>query len=97
MTTLTVGFRLGNDTISRQVTVLVTAAGVLHRAHGLYGKPARLSRPAPSYALTTRTSAFEGETPLARPLADLRQYHASYTKKGYARALIPPGVARLDV
>ncbi len=38
MTTLVVGFRLGNDTTSRQVTALVTESGVLHRAQGLYGK-----------------------------------------------------------
>ncbi len=38
MATLVVGFRLGNDTSSRQVTVLVTQVGVLRRAHGLYGK-----------------------------------------------------------
>ncbi|MFI5705274.1 hypothetical protein ACIA78_35190 [Streptomyces xanthochromogenes] len=95
--TLTVGFRLGNDTTSRQVTVLVTEAGVLHRAHGLYGKPARLSTPEPSRTLTNRIPAFKGETPLARPLANLRAYHASYTKKGYARTLIPPTTVRLDV
>ncbi|MFJ2559272.1 MULTISPECIES: hypothetical protein [unclassified Streptomyces] len=97
MTTLTVGFRLGNDTVSRQVTVLVTETGVLHRAHGLYGKQPRLSAPEPSIALTTRNPNFEGENPLARPIADLRRHHASYTTKGYTRALIPPAVVRLDV
>ncbi|GGV18964.1 hypothetical protein GCM10010275_70700 [Streptomyces litmocidini] len=32
--TLTVGFRLGNGTTARQVTVLVTQSGVLHRVQG---------------------------------------------------------------
>ncbi|MGW1767241.1 hypothetical protein ACWCQL_24635 [Streptomyces sp. NPDC002073] len=97
MATLVVGFRLGNDTTGRQVTVLVTARGVMHRTHGLYGKPARLSTPEPSIALTTRSPFFAGEHPLARPLADLRERHASSAKKGFTRALIPPAVVRLDV
>ncbi|WP_237324473.1 hypothetical protein [Streptomyces sp. CBMAI 2042] len=96
MTTLVVGFRLGNDASSRQVTVLVTESGVLHRAHGMYGRLSRLSKPEPSRVLYSRT-LFEGEHPLARPIAGLREYHIGYTKKGYSRALVPPAVVRLDV
>ncbi|WP_031014012.1 hypothetical protein [Streptomyces sp. NRRL F-5727] len=95
--TLTVGFRLGNDTLTRQVTVLVTESGVLHRAQGLYGKLPRIAPPVPSVALTTPLPDFRGENPLARPIADLRQQHASYTRKGYDRILIPPSVVRVDV
>ncbi|MFD8009501.1 hypothetical protein [Streptomyces sp. NPDC059762] len=95
--TLTVGFRLGNDTLTRQVTVLVTESGVLHRAQGLYGKLPRVSPPVPSVALTTSLPDFRGENPLARPIADLRLQHASYTRKGYDRTLIPPSVVRVDV
>ncbi|WP_338676828.1 hypothetical protein V1460_30540 [Streptomyces sp. SCSIO 30461] len=96
MATLVVGFRLGNDTTSRQVTVLVTESGVLHRAQGIYGKLPRLSRPEPSVALS-RNSLFKGENPLASPIAALRERHTDYTKKGYSRALIPPAVVRLDL
>lgn len=97
MRTLVVGFRLGKDATSRQVTVLVTESGVMHRAHGPYGKLARLSAPEASLALTTPGRRFEGEQPLARPIAKLREHHATYTKKGYTRALIPPAVVRLAV
>ncbi|GGV18980.1 hypothetical protein GCM10010275_70730 [Streptomyces litmocidini] len=40
--------------------------------------------------------AFQGEHPLARPIADLRRYHAAYTTNGYTRILTPPTVVRLD-
>ncbi|CAM5286666.1 hypothetical protein SMICM304S_09493 [Streptomyces microflavus] len=86
MTTLVVGFRLGNDASSRQVTVLVTESGVLHRAHGTYGRLPRLSKPEPSRVLYSRT-LFEGEHPLARPIAGLREHHVGYTKKGYSLGL----------
>ncbi|MGW8765125.1 hypothetical protein ACWGN5_21740 [Streptomyces sp. NPDC055815] len=95
--TLTVGYRLGNDTAGRQVTVLVTETGVLHRAQGLYGKLPTVSPPMPSPVLTARVPGFEGESPLARPIAQLRSQHALYTRKGYTRALILPVVVRLDV
>ncbi|MEV7160875.1 hypothetical protein AB0N60_02020 [Streptomyces microflavus] len=78
------------------MTVLVTESGVLHRAHGTYGKLPRLSKPEPSRVLYSRT-LFEGEHPLARPIAGLREHHVGYTKKGYSRALVPPAVVRLDV
>ncbi|WP_435059748.1 hypothetical protein [Streptomyces sp. bgisy060] len=93
---LVVGFRLGNDTTTRQVTVLVTETGVLHRAQGLYGKLARLSRPERSPAVNNPIRSFQGEHPLARPIADLRRHHASYMKNGYTRILVPPAVLRLD-
>ncbi|MFJ5098959.1 hypothetical protein [Streptomyces sp. NPDC088557] len=95
--TLTVGFRLGNDTTARQVTALVTEGGYLHRAQGLYGKLPRLSRPERSRAVDSRNPSFRGEHPLARPIADLRRHHTEYTKKGYTRVLIPPAVVRLDL
>ncbi|MEW2498535.1 hypothetical protein AB0942_34135 [Streptomyces nodosus] len=97
MTTLVVGFRLGNDTTGRQATVLVTESGVLHRAQGICGKRPRFSQPEPSIALTSRNPAFKGEHPLARPIGKLREHHAGYTKKGYSSALIPPTVVRLNV
>ncbi|MET8981440.1 hypothetical protein ABZX85_38175 [Streptomyces sp. NPDC004539] len=97
MTTLVVGFRLGNDTTSWQVTVLVTESGVLHRGYGMYGKPPRLSKPQPSRALDSRVLLAAREHPLTRPIVDLRKYHAGYLKKGYSRTLIPPAVVRLDV
>ena len=94
--TLTVGFRLGNDTTTRQVTALVTQSGYLHRAQGIYGKLARLSRPERSPAVNNPIPAFQGEHPLARPIANLRRHHATYTKNGYTRILIPPAVVHLD-
>ncbi|MFI8423637.1 hypothetical protein [Streptomyces sp. NPDC085479] len=94
--TLTVGFRLGNDTTTRQVTVLVTQSGYLHRAQGVYGKLARLSRPERSPAVNNPIPSFQGEHPLARPIADLRRHHAAYTTNGYTRILIPPAVVRLN-
>ncbi|WP_409062457.1 hypothetical protein [Streptomyces sp. SYP-A7185] len=97
MTTLVVGFRLGNDTTGRQMTALVTETGVLHRAQGIYGKPSRLSRPEPSHALTTPIAALRGEHPLARPIASLREHHARYKAKGYARTLVPPSSVSLDI
>lgn len=97
MATLVVGFRLGNDATSRQITALVTETGVLHRAQGPYGKPARLSRPEPSFASTTNNELFKGEHHLACPIANLRRLHASCTKKGFTRTLIPPAFVRLDV
>ncbi|MEU8699957.1 hypothetical protein AB0C61_20250 [Streptomyces sp. NPDC048680] len=97
MRTLVVGFRLGNDTTSRQVTALVTESGVLHRAQGVYGKLPRFARPEPSHALTTPIPAFQGEHPLARPIASLREHHARFKAKGYIRALIPPASVRLDI
>lgn len=96
MTTWVVGYRLGDDASSRQVTALVTESGVLHRAHGTYGKLPRLSKPQPSPALYSRT-LFEGEHPLARPIAELRKHYADHTKRGYSRALVPPAVVRLDM
>ncbi|MEU7031410.1 hypothetical protein AB0A60_32540 [Streptomyces sp. NPDC046275] len=93
--TLIVGFRLGNDTTTRQVTILVTQSGVLHRAQGLYGKPARLSRPEES-PVKGGSPLLAGEHPLARPIAHLRRHHATYTKNGYTRILVPPAVVRLE-
>ncbi|MFF2231196.1 hypothetical protein [Streptomyces anulatus] len=95
--TLTVGFWLGNDSTTRQVTVLVTKGGCLYRAQGLYGKLPRLSRPELSPAVKCRLPSFRGEHPLARPIADLRSHHTAYTKKGYTRVLIPPSVVHLDL
>ncbi|MCJ0875444.1 hypothetical protein [Streptomyces sp. AP-93] len=40
-----VGFRLGRTATGRQVTVLLTESGVLHRSHGLYGQPPKLDTP----------------------------------------------------
>ncbi|MCY0922836.1 hypothetical protein OS965_32630 [Streptomyces sp. H27-G5] len=95
MVMLVVGYRLGNDATTRQATALVTESGTTFRAHGLYGKLARVSRPEPSMALESPLR--KGENPLARPIANLRAHHAAYTKKGFTRALIPPAAVRLDL
>lgn len=92
---LVVGYRLGNDSTARQATALVTETGTLYRAHGLYGKLVRVSRPEPSMALMSPLR--EGEHPLARPIADLRAHYSAYAKKGYTRTLIPPAAVRLDL
>lgn len=98
MPTTVVGFRLGNDESCRQVTVLVTESGVLHRSHGGYGRLPRMSRPVPSPRPAHPGSAGpRGESPLARPVATLRELHCSYTKKGYSRALVPPACVRLEL
>ncbi|MEU8435461.1 hypothetical protein AB0F18_21600 [Streptomyces sp. NPDC029216] len=95
MAMLVVGYRLANDVATRQVTALVTETGTMYRAHGLYGKHAQISKPEPSVALLSPVRA--GENPLARPIADLRTHHVTYTKKGFTRALIPPAAVRLDL
>ncbi|MFB7919532.1 hypothetical protein [Streptomyces sp. NPDC056061] len=98
MPTQVVGFRLGNDTTGRQVTILVSESGVLYRSHGLYGRPAKLAHPEVPHALAhPNVSLFQGEHPLSRPIADLRNHHTAYTQKGYTRALIPPGAVTLPV
>ncbi|WP_181160338.1 hypothetical protein [Streptomyces solincola] len=95
--TLTVAFRLGNDAVTRQVTVLVTEGGYLHRAQGRYGRSPRMSNPEPSPAVHLNSIASSrGEHPLARPIANLRQHHTAYTNMGYTRILIPPSVVRLE-
>ncbi|MCX5103591.1 hypothetical protein OG305_29970 [Streptomyces sp. NBC_00439] len=98
MPTRVVGFRLGNDITSRQVTVLVSQSGVLYRSHGPYGRPARLAVPEIPHVLShPHLSHFRGEHPLSRSIAGLRNHHSDYTEKGYSRALIPPNAVVLPV
>ncbi|MFJ5726068.1 hypothetical protein [Streptomyces sp. NPDC093149] len=92
------GFRLGNDITSRQVTMLVSQSGVLYRSHGLYGRLARLAAPQIPHVLAhPNMTHFRGEHPLSRSIADLRIYHRGYTEKGYSRALVPPAVVVLPI
>lgn len=87
MTTTVVGFRLGRDDQARQVTVIVTEAGVLHRSHGAYGAPSRLSKPNPPVVK---------ENPVHRQILQLRATYAEYARKGYIREIIPPACVRLE-
>ena len=88
MPVVVVGFRVGSDAISRQVTMLLTGTGVLHVAHGSYGARSRLSRP---------SAPVVRESPVPRQVMHLREVHAKYRRKGYTRVLIPPVCLRLNV
>ncbi|MCX5199337.1 hypothetical protein OOK31_36615 [Streptomyces sp. NBC_00249] len=98
MPTTVVGFQLGNDDKHRQVTVVLTATGVLHRAHGAPGRLPRMPRPDVPFQLTHPDRGWaKTESPLARPILSLRELHTSWTKKGYTHPLVPPACVRLDV
>lgn len=98
MPTTVVGFRLGNAVTSRQVTVLVTETGVLHRAHGGYGQPPKLDPPKlPLRYLHPDLAWMKGEHMLTGPISALRDHHATATKKGYTQVLIAPACVRLDL
>src|SRR5882757_514276 len=86
MATTVVGFRLGAAERDQQVTIVVTEKGLLHRAHGRYGKQGRVSRPSPPV----------GENPVHARVGDLRAQYASYRNRGY-KELIGPASVQLDV
>ncbi|MFJ5637627.1 hypothetical protein ACIQF5_33980 [Streptomyces goshikiensis] len=98
MPTTVVGFRLGHAVTSRQVTVLVTETGVLHRSHGAYGQPPRLDPPRlPPRYLHPDLPWMKGEHILTGPITALRDHHAKATKKGYAQVLTAPACVRLNL
>ncbi|MGT2532413.1 hypothetical protein ACU4GG_39120 [Streptomyces nojiriensis] len=98
MPTVVVGFRLGHTVTSRQVTVLVTESGVLHRSHGSYGQPPTLEPPkAPLRSADPDLPWMKGEHILTRPISRLRELHATAKEKGYTQVLIAPACVRLDV
>ncbi|MFD8978714.1 hypothetical protein [Streptomyces sp. NPDC059564] len=88
MATTVVGFRLGSDKRGRQVTLLLTGAGVLHRGNGLYGMTPQLSKPAVPVAGVD-------PHPVPRQAARLREVHAQLIKDGYTRVLIAPACIQL--
>ncbi|MFJ6794971.1 hypothetical protein [Streptomyces sp. NPDC091268] len=97
-TTLVVGFRLGNEESGRQLTVLLTEAGVLHRSHGAYGQRPRLDPPRPPLRYLHPASPWlQGEHLLTAPISALREQYAVTTKRGYKEVLIPPACVRLAV
>ncbi|MGW8378875.1 hypothetical protein [Streptomyces sp. ODS28] len=87
MPTTVVGFRLGDDTRSRQTTLLVTENGLLHHAHGVYGHRGTCSRP----------RVPTGEHPVRTHIAALRRSHDKALRAGHTRVLIPPASIRLDL
>lgn len=89
MATTVVGFRLGSDERGRQVTLLLTAAGVLHRGHGLYGTNPLLSKPEVPVAEVD-------PHPVPRQAAKLREAHAQLIKDGYTRVLTAPTCIQLE-
>ncbi|MET9852186.1 hypothetical protein ABZY57_04440 [Streptomyces sp. NPDC006450] len=98
MPTMVVGFRLGKAATSRQVTVLFTESGVLHRSHGVYGQPPKLDAPKlPLRYLHPGLPWIQGEQVLTGPISALRGHHATALKNGYDEVLIPPACVRLDV
>ncbi|MER5757711.1 hypothetical protein [Streptomyces sp. NPDC002082] len=87
MPTTVVGFRLGKSATGRQVTVLVTESGVLHRSHGVYGQPPKLDIPAlPFRYLRPDMPWPEGEHVLTAPIQKLRGHHATALKEGTTRS-----------
>lgn len=89
MPTTVVGFRLRSDRQGRQVTVVLTQAGVLHRCNGPMGaapKPVKPSVPVPG-----------DPYPVPRQATRLREIHAELTKKSYGRVLVAPACVRLEV
>ncbi|MFD6184887.1 hypothetical protein [Streptomyces goshikiensis] len=98
MPTTVVGFRPGNAVTSRQVTVLVTETGVLHRAHGGYGQPPKPDPPKlPPRYLHPNLAWMKGEHMLTSPISALRDHHTTATKEGYTQVLIAPACVRLDL
>ncbi|MFE4634859.1 hypothetical protein ACFRJ1_15990 [Streptomyces sp. NPDC056773] len=98
MSTTVVGFRLGKAATSRQVTVLVTQSGVLHRSHGVYGQPPKLEKPKlPLRYLRPDLPWMQGEHVLTGPISALRGHHATALKNGYGEVLVPPACVLLDV
>ncbi|MFE2163704.1 hypothetical protein ACFXB3_01260 [Streptomyces sp. NPDC059447] len=98
MPTVVVGFRLGHTVTSRQVTVLVTETGVLHRSHGPYGQPPQLDPPKiPLRSADPDLPWMKREHILTGPISRLRELHATATEKGYTQVLIAPACVRLDV
>ncbi|MFI5642042.1 hypothetical protein ACIA8H_32110 [Streptomyces goshikiensis] len=69
MPTIVVGFRLSNPVTSRQITVIVTESGVLHRSHGQYARPPKLNRPKAPVPLPSMAAG--------RAHADLRDLRGS--------------------
>ncbi|WP_407842147.1 hypothetical protein ACE1OC_43130 (plasmid) [Streptomyces sp. DSM 116496] len=98
MPTTVVGFRLGKAATGRQVTVLVTESGVLHRSHGVYGQPPKLDTPKlPLRYLRPDLPWMQGEHVLTGPISALRGHHATAMKNGYDKVLVPPACVRLEV
>lgn len=98
MPVIAVGFRLGRAVTGRQLTVLLTESGVLHRSHGVYGQPPRLDPPQlPLRHLHPGLSWMKGEHILTGPISALRDHHDAATKRGYTEVLIAPACVRLDV
>ncbi|MCX4775578.1 hypothetical protein [Streptomyces sp. NBC_01264] len=98
MPMIAVGFRLGRAVTGRQVTVLLTESGVLHRSHGLYGQPSKLDLPKlPLRHLHPDLSWRKGEHILTGPISSLRDHHVTATERGYTEVLIAPACVRLDV
>ncbi|MFE4258199.1 hypothetical protein [Streptomyces sp. NPDC056883] len=98
MAMIVVGFRLGRAATGRQVTVLLTESGVLHRSHGVYGQPPKLDPPKlPLRYLHPDLSWMKGEHILTGPISSLRDLHVAATKRGYTEVLIAPACVRLDV
>ncbi|MCY0929442.1 hypothetical protein OTB20_25230 [Streptomyces sp. H27-H1] len=89
MPTTVMGFRLGCDERGRQVTVVLTEAGVLHRCNGPMGLAAKPAKPGVPPSVDPH--------PVPRQAAKLRKIHADLTSKGYTRALIPPACVRLEI
>ncbi|MFI6642676.1 hypothetical protein [Streptomyces sp. NPDC050504] len=87
MATTVVGFGLGDDAKSRQMTVLVTQTGVRHLARGPYGPRCTLSVPCPP----------SGRNPVHAQISNLRAEHSLYVRRGYTRVLIPPACVSVDV
>ncbi|MFJ7265540.1 hypothetical protein ACIQV3_02530 [Streptomyces sp. NPDC099050] len=98
MPMIAVGFRLGRAVTGRQVTVLLTESGVLHRSHGAYGQPPELEPPKlPLRRPRSGQSWRDGEHILAGPISALREHHGTATDRGYTEVLIAPACVRIDV
>ncbi|WP_327258241.1 hypothetical protein [Streptomyces sp. NBC_01244] len=89
MPTTVMGFRLGSDKQGRQVTVVLTQAGVLHRCNGPMGLAPKPTKPAVPCSVDPH--------PVPRQAARLRQIHAELTGRGYDRVLVAPACVRLGV
>jgi hypothetical protein len=87
MPTEVVGFRLGKDATTRQLTAIVSETGRMHINHGVYGWPGP----------TERASSPTEPNAAHRAIASLRELHAKKIRQGYRRTLIAPSVVRLDV
>ncbi|MFD7019118.1 hypothetical protein [Streptomyces sp. NPDC059928] len=91
MTVAAVGFRRANQTTGRQITVVVTQSGFLHKNTGPLGRPGRFTCPRD----VTWFPPGPNRHPVQKAVAELRRLH-NQQQHAYARTMIAPAAVRLE-